>query len=186
MNVLDIIVLAVIALSGLMSFRVGLVREVFALGALLVGIFAALILTRAAAPKLPVFFESAAVTQVLAFVVIFLVIYLIVSLIGSLIARVIRSVKLGWADHLLGFVFGCLRGAVIGVLLLIAFILVLPAHHALLRESRAREMADGPIRVFAELLPARARTLIEERHAGAQERTAQPRGDEQQPRGLPL
>jgi len=191
MNLLDIILLAVVGLSGLMSLRVGLVREVFALGALLVGIFGALILTRAAAPKMPVFFESAAATQVLTFVVIFLVFYLITSLIGSVIARVIRSVKLGWADHLLGFVFGCARGSVIALLLLVGFILVLPARHPLLQQSHARALADGPIDVFAELLPGKARDLVVERHANLREAQApEKRGPadarRDTPQGVPL
>jgi len=188
MNVLDIILLAVVGLSGLMSFRVGLVREVFALGALLVGLLGALIVARAVAPSLPVFFESPAVTQVLAFVVIFLVFYLIVSLIGSVIARVIRSVKLGWADHLLGFVFGCTRGAVIAILLLVGFILVLPARHSLLQESRARALADAPIDALADLLPGHARRLVEERHAAVREAAEPERRAEERgaPRGIPL
>ena len=41
MNALDILLLALVVISGLLSLRLGLVREVFALGALLIGIFGA-------------------------------------------------------------------------------------------------------------------------------------------------
>ncbi|MBP7669041.1 MAG: CvpA family protein [Candidatus Eisenbacteria bacterium] len=185
MNLLDILILAVVGVSGLMSLRAGLVREVFSLGALLVGILTALILTRSVAPSLPVFFESQAVTQILAFLVIFLVVYLIISLVGSLIARVIRSIKLGWADHLLGLAFGFLRGAVIAVLLLVGFILVMPAGHRLLQESRARKLADGPIDVFADLLPGRARELVLTRHDAVLEAARRRQGGQDRPASSP-
>jgi len=187
MNVLDIVVLAVVGVSGLMSLRVGLVREVFALGALLVGILVALVLSRAVAPWMPIFFQSRAVTQILAFVVIFLVVYLVIALIGSVITRVVRSVRLSWADHLLGFAFGCVRGAVIAVLLMIGFILVLPANHGLLRNSRTLTLAGGAIELFAEFLPSGARDLVKERHAAVQALPAERSGGERTPaRGIPL
>ncbi|MCK4414520.1 MAG: CvpA family protein [Candidatus Eisenbacteria sp.] len=164
MNALDIIALAIIAASGLMSFRVGLIREVFALGALLVGLFGAVVLTRAVASRLPVFFDSPAVTEVLCFLALFLAVYLVVSLVGSMIARAIRSIRLGWLDHLLGFVFGCARGAIVVLLLLIGLTLVLPEGHPVLRQSHARALAGPSIELFAGLLPERAGALLQERH----------------------
>lgn len=164
MNALDIIALAIVAISGLMSFRVGLIREVFALGALLIGLFGAIVLTRGLAGQLPVFFDSQAVTQVLCFVVLFIAVYLIVSLIGSMIARAIRAIHLGWLDRLLGFLFGCARGALVVLLLIIGLTFVLPERHPLLERSHARALAGPAIELFAELLPERAGELLRERH----------------------
>jgi membrane protein required for colicin V production len=170
MNALDIIALAIIGISGLMSFRVGLIREVFALGALLIGLFGAFVLTRALAPQLPVFFDSAAVTEVLCFVVLFIAVYLVVSLVGSMIARAIRAIRLGWLDHLLGFVFGCVRGIIVVILLIIGLTLVLPERHPFLVESHARAFAGPSIELFADLLPERAGELLRERHGELRER----------------
>jgi membrane protein required for colicin V production len=164
MNAIDIVALAIIGISGVMSFRVGLIREVFALGALLIGLLGAIVLTRAAADYLPVFFESPAVTEVLCFLALFLIVYLVVSLVGSMIARAIRSIRLGWLDHLLGFVFGAARGAIVVLLLIIGLTYVLPERHPLLMESHARAAAGPTIELFAELLPERAGALLRERH----------------------
>ncbi len=165
MNALDILLLALIGISGVMSFRVGLLREVFALGALLIGILAGVVLSRAFAVTLPDLFGSRAVSQVVLFLVVFLVVYVIVSLIGGMIARAARSIHLGWADRLLGFLFGSLRGAILGMLLIIGLAIVLPAKHPLLAGSRGCALADQPIRIFSDLLPDRAREYLQERYA---------------------
>ena len=74
MNVLDIVVLVLVGISGIMSFRVGLIREVFALGALLIGLLAAVVLGRAYGSRIPDLVGAEWATQVLFFFVCFLVI----------------------------------------------------------------------------------------------------------------
>ena len=164
MNALDIVLLGLVAISGLMSLRLGLVREVFALSALLIGLFGAFLLARAFAPILPELFGSAAVTQVVFFLLCFLLLHVFISLVGAVVSRFLRAAALGWADHLLGFVFGVVRGTVLAILLLVGLSFVLPAHHPLFAGSRGCALADGPVRVFAELLPEKAREALQERY----------------------
>jgi membrane protein required for colicin V production len=168
MNLLDIILAALIFISGLMSLRVGLIREIFALGALLVGIFVAIVLTRALAPLLPDLLGSRVVTQVAFFLAVFLAVHILVSLVGTFSSKLIRAGHLGMLDRLLGFVFGCLRGAIVSVLIIIALAFVLPENHSLLLESRAVRLAGKPIEVFAGLLPDDARLALQKRQAGMQ------------------
>ena len=184
MNALDIVLLGLVVISGLLSLRLGLVREVFALGALLIGIFGAILLARAFAPLLPVLFGSAAVTQIIFFLVCFLVLHVFISLIGAGISRFLRSAKLGAVDHLFGFLFGLARGTVLAILLIVGLTFVLPAKHSLFAGSHGCAWADTPVRIFAELLPEKAGEFLRARYGSLRgsetpERTVAPvgRGD---------
>ncbi len=167
MNGLDIVLLAIIGVSGIMSVRVGLIREAFALGALLIGLLAAVVLGRSYAGSIPDVVGNPAATQVMFFLVSFLVVYLLVTLIGSMIARLVKNLHLGWADHLLGLAFGLLRGAIVALLLMTGLILVLPTllpkHPEILTKSAIYRASGGPLRVFAQVLPEKAAEALRER-----------------------
>ncbi|MBD3235175.1 MAG: hypothetical protein GF330_00535 [Candidatus Eisenbacteria bacterium] len=186
MNVVDVVVLAIIAISALLSLRVGLIRELFALGSLLIGIAGAAVLSRTYGNQIPDLLGNSVATQVAFFAVCFLGVYLLVGLIGRLIARTLRVMRLGAFDHLLGLVFGAVRGALIAFLLLALLVFILPQDHALLRGSHAYDYARGPLRSFAELLPDRAREVLRQRPK--LDRLLPSRGDggEDRPRGIPL
>jgi membrane protein required for colicin V production len=168
MNGLDIVLLAVIAASGIMSFRVGLIREAFSLGALLIGLLAGVVLGRTYGAAIPDVLGNAVATQVVFFLVCFLVVYLIVTLIGSAIARLVKNLHLHWADHLLGLAFGMLRGIIVVLFLLAGLILVmptlLPKHPDVLTGSAVFRAADVPLRVLAQVLPEKAAEALRERH----------------------
>ena len=164
MNALDIMLLVIIGISGLMSFRVGLIREAFALGALLIGLFAAVVLGRTFADRLPDVTGNEVATQVLFFFLCFLVVYLVVILLGAMIAKLTKTVHMRWFDHLLGFVFGSVRGAILGMLILAVLTLILPEENVLLARSRGYQAASGPLRVLAHLLPEKAEEAFHRRH----------------------
>jgi uncharacterized membrane protein required for colicin V production len=167
MNGLDILLLAIIAASGIMSFRVGLIREAFALGALLIGLLAAVVLGRSCGSLIPDVLGNPVATQVVFFVVCFLVTYVIVTLIGSAISRLVKNLHLHWADHLLGLAFGLLRGVIVVLLLLAGLTLVLPEllpkHPGVLNGSMVFRAADGPLQVVAQVLPEKAAEALRER-----------------------
>ncbi|MCK4306025.1 MAG: CvpA family protein, partial [Candidatus Eisenbacteria sp.] len=72
MNELDVVILVIVGISGLMSFRVGLIREVFALGALLIGLLGAVVIGRTYASQIPDFMGCAWATEILFFFICFL------------------------------------------------------------------------------------------------------------------
>jgi membrane protein required for colicin V production len=164
MNELDVVILVIIGVSGLMSFRVGLIREAFALGALLIGLLAAIVLGRVYGSEIPDLIGTRWATEVVFFLVCFLVFYLIVTLLGSMIAKLIKAMQLRWVDHLLGFLFGCVRGAILAVLILAALTLVLPERSTLLAHSSGYSLARGPLRVLARMLPEKAEEVLRRRH----------------------
>jgi membrane protein required for colicin V production len=120
MTWVDLVVLGVMALSGLLACMRGLVREVLSIGAW----FAAFVI----ASKLnPMGREIAArwihdqqIAATASFVVILLVALVVLKLIARWISRLVSGVGLGGIDRTLGLVFGLARGA---LLVIIAYIL---------------------------------------------------------------
>ncbi|MCK4303643.1 MAG: CvpA family protein, partial [Candidatus Eisenbacteria sp.] len=94
----------------------------------------------------------------------FLAFYLLVTLLGSMIVKLIKTIHLRWVDHLLGFTFGLLRGAILTVLVLGALTIVIPEGHPFLAQSVGYRMADGPLRVLGQMLPRAAEEILRERH----------------------
>ena len=122
MNWVDLVVLAVIVLSGLLAFMRGFVREALGLGA---WVIAALV-----AGPYGVFpymqpwarqqFTDPTLADTVAFAGVFLLVLIVLSIVASALSRAVQYSALGGLDRTLGLVFGLARGA---ALLAAAYIL---------------------------------------------------------------
>ena len=123
MNWVDLVVLAVLALSGLLAFARGLVREVLGLGAWVVAAFVAS--PYGAFPYVQPWvrqqFSDPTTADIVAFGGVFLVTLIVLWMIAGAVSSAIRGSALGGLDRTLGLVFGLVRGA---VLLAVAYVLV--------------------------------------------------------------
>jgi membrane protein required for colicin V production len=117
--VVDIVVIAVIALSALFAFIRGFLREILSIGAWV----AAGVATWFGLPLLRPFgrqyIEIELVADVATGVVIFVVVLVVASIISHFLTRGVRESALGPLDRSLGLLFGIFRGAVIVCLLLL-------------------------------------------------------------------
>ncbi len=119
MTVFDYAVLAVMAASLLLGLWRGLVSEVLALAAWVAAFFAARAVAPSMAPLFAHFTHEAALQYVAAFVAVFIGVLLVFVIARVLMSKLLRAVGLGWADRLLGMLFGIARGLLI-VLLAVA------------------------------------------------------------------
>ncbi len=115
MNWVDLVVLAVLALSGLLALMRGLVREVLGVGA---WVGAALVASPYGAfPYVQPFarqhISDPTIADVVAIAAVFLAMLVIFWIVASAIGNAIRGSVLGGLDRTLGFVFGLVRGAVL-------------------------------------------------------------------------
>jgi membrane protein required for colicin V production len=117
MNIVDVGILAVVGLSGFLGLLRGAVREVMALGSLLLGVLVALYGYPDLAHPLGRWIDDPLLAQAAAFFAILLVFWIVFALIGWLLRRLLRFLRLGWADRIGGLVFGIARGAVLVSLL---------------------------------------------------------------------
>ena len=120
MNAFDVAIVAVIALSALFAFARGIIREVIALGAWVVGFIAAIAYAGALANAFTWLNMTPVATQALAFVLILVIALIVGALIARVLAGLIRAIGLGFMDRILGLVFGVARGLIV----VVAFALV--------------------------------------------------------------
>jgi membrane protein required for colicin V production len=120
MNLVDLLVIAIIAISALLGLSRGFVREMLGLGAWLVAAYGAFRLGPQLLPFANRTLGNPDIAGIAAYAVAFIVLLIVLSLAANLIGRIVRLSALGGLDRTLGLVFGAVRGA---VLLIAAYIL---------------------------------------------------------------
>ena len=113
MNWVDLVVLAVIALSGLLAFMRGLVREVLGLGAWLIAAFVASSygVFPFVQPWMRGQFSDPTTADIVAFGGVFVVSLIVLWMVAATVGAMVRGSFLGGLDRTLGLVFGLARGA---------------------------------------------------------------------------
>jgi membrane protein required for colicin V production len=129
MTWVDFAVLGVIAVSALLAFMRGLVREVLGIGAWVGAGLAAAWGLPLARPKFHQWFGASPWADPIAFVAIFVVVLIVLLLIAHAIGRMVRGSPLGGLDRTLGLVFGLVRGAALVILAYIVGGMVVPMDH---------------------------------------------------------
>jgi membrane protein required for colicin V production len=129
MTWVDLAVLGVLAVSGVLAFLRGLVREVLGIGAWIGAVMAAVEALPAARNLVRKWVTEPAWVDPIAFLAVFLVTLIVLSVIARMIGRLVRGSALGGVDRTLGLVFGLARGAVIVILAYIVGGLVIPLDH---------------------------------------------------------
>ncbi len=121
MNYLDIVVIAIVLISGLLALARGMVRELLSVAGWIAAAFATLYgfgYTRPLAREwIPITWAADAAAGLS----IFLVTLVLVTLLSSMIAKRVQNSRFSALDRSLGFLFGILRG---GVLLSLAYLLM--------------------------------------------------------------
>mgnify|MGYP001547231626 CR=1 FL=1 len=129
MTPVDIAIVAVIALSALVSLVRGAVREVISLAAWVVSFAIALMYADTVARHFAGLVHVPWLRYVLSFVLLLVTAVLLASLAGRLLAMAVKSSGLGWTDRLLGMVFGLARGLIV-VAVLTVLIGAMPVQQA--------------------------------------------------------
>ncbi len=119
-SLLDWIILVILTASIVTSAIKGFVREVLGLISVLAGALLASWFYRSVAGMFKDVVRTENLALFLGFSVIFLATLVAGFVIIWLITRVMKSVKLQWADRLLGAAFGFVRGWLIGAVILLA------------------------------------------------------------------
>ena len=119
MTILDIIILLVLVAAFIFGVMKGIIRQVFGLLALFLGVYCAFKFSYWAGGYIAEWFHtSEALTQGIAFALTFTVVVVAVILIGKIAARLVSLAALGLFDKILGGVFGLLKFACILCVLL--------------------------------------------------------------------
>ncbi len=127
MNPLDWLLAVLLTYSVIRAILRGFFQEAFALGGLILGFLLACWFYRGLATDLRGLINSPQIAQLAAFLLILAITMIVAGLLGKLLRHTASAVGLGFADRLLGAIFGLVRGAILGVALLLAITAFLPA-----------------------------------------------------------
>jgi membrane protein required for colicin V production len=177
MNLLDMIVIGVVLISGLFAFARGFVKEALSVVAWVGAAFAALHGLPYAAPMAERFLPKGPVADAAAGFVVFLVALVVLSFITSAIASHVKKSALSAVDRTLGLVFGLVRGLALVCLGYIALSWALPAGEhpqpTWIAEARTRPLLENGAKQLRQLVPAayleRAGSKVNEARRAAQQ-----------------
>lgn len=125
-NIIDLIVLAVLLLSGIFAFARGLVKEVLSIVSWVGAAFATFYGFYYVAAFTRRFIDSPMIADAVAGGGLFLVSLFALSFVSGLISNRVRESTVGSVDRTLGFVFGLVRGFVLISLAYLALSWALP------------------------------------------------------------
>ncbi|HVW09353.1 MAG TPA: CvpA family protein [Bryobacteraceae bacterium] len=126
MNWLDYVLIAILAFSTLQSFRRGFSREIISLSATVIGFVLGMWFYGSAGLLVSRWISSPRIANLAGFLLVFVAVVLVGAIVGAIVRKFLSAVGLSFFDRLLGALFGLLRGALIAVALLTAWIAFAP------------------------------------------------------------
>ena len=135
-DMLDVGIIILIVLSAIIGLIRGFVKEALSLATWVAAFAFALIYVKPLAEALPFAVQSEVARMGIAFAIIFFSVLVIGAIINHLLSSVVSSIGLGGVDHVLGGVFGVLRGGLIITLLVILMGLTALPAQSWWKESR--------------------------------------------------
>lgn len=128
MHWIDVGILAVIAISSVISMTRGFVREALSLAGWVAAFWIALSFSQQLADLILInYISTPSVRIIIAFVSLFFITIILTAMINSVTSRVVRKTGLSGTDRVIGIGFGMVRGVVIvGILVLLASLTNLP------------------------------------------------------------
>lgn len=146
---MDYAIIGLLAITGVVGFRRGLLRQIVELAGLLFGVMLALYLTGGLVQDYAGAAAEWRITPPLVFITIVGVTMLVAGVVGRIAAEVVEVTFFGWFDHVGGALAGIGKGA------LWLSILITVVLHLNLSPGVEREVADSKLGPpLTDLLPA--------------------------------
>jgi membrane protein required for colicin V production len=162
MNILDILFIAVIVISIVLSMMKGLTREIFALAGIVVGIVVAGKTFGNGAILLQQWLP-AQVARPIAFAIITILVNILINFGGIIIQKIMKIVMLGWIDNLGGIIFGVVRGLLlVGVAIVVLLKFPVGASKELMDSSNIIPAFKTILHLICLLLPPEFLSAVED------------------------
>jgi membrane protein required for colicin V production len=130
MNWLDIVLLLILIVSVVTSFRKGFSREVIGLVAVIAALLAGSWFYGTAGSFLAPYLSSRALANLLGFLLVFGIVMLAGAAVSAVLGRFLKVTGLSIFDHILGAGFGVVRGLVVAVAMILALMAFTPGEQA--------------------------------------------------------
>jgi|HigsolmetaAR206D_1030411.scaffolds.fasta_scaffold08447_3 membrane protein required for colicin V production len=161
MNWLDISMLVILALFTVLGIYWGLIRQVLAIGGLIVGIIAAGRYGPEVAAWLTSFTNDDILTGWLGFIIVLIGVSAAASIIASILRVFVGLLFLGWVDHMLGGVLGFIQASLACITILaLSTIYPLPGISQAIHESQLGSIFLAASSSIALLLPEHLQLIL--------------------------
>ncbi|HEY2015746.1 MAG TPA: CvpA family protein [Bryobacteraceae bacterium] len=155
MNWLDVVLIVILGVSILTSFRKGLTREVIGLVSVVLALALGIGLYGTAGSLLEPYLNSSATAHFCGFVIVFFSVLLLGAVVSHVLGRFLKVTGLSILDHALGAGFGAVRGVLIAVALIMAIMAFSPSNRPpeSVVQSRTAPYVVDAARVVAAAAP---------------------------------
>jgi membrane protein required for colicin V production len=181
LNWLDYVLILILGFSAVQSLRRGLTREVIGLIAAVAAIFLGMWFYARAGSLVQrwsgEWIGSERAANFVGFLMVVFAVLLLGAMVGSIVRRFVKAVGLSFFDRLLGAVFGLIRGALIAIALLTAYIAFGPradpktAPAAVVHSQIAPVLLDAS-GLFVDAAPAKLKRSFREVYDNATNKSA--------------
>jgi len=151
MNWLDIVIIVVAVLLGLAGLRQGIIKTVFGIAGLIVGI----VLAGRYYDELAALLSSSGATwaNIAAYAIILIATLIVAGVIGWFVAKLVHLVLLGWLDRLVGCVLGVFIGGLLCAAVLAIVVKYYPGTAAVISQSGVAKFLMEGFPLLLDLLP---------------------------------
>ena len=153
LNYLDIVFIIIISAFSIYGLIRGFVKEIVSIISIVLGLYIAIHWYGEAARYLA-FLRDQNLQNILGFIIVFIGASLILSLIGKLVSLALKDINLGCIDHLLGLVFGFVKGVVVVCVILLVLVSFLPPSNKVLAESQLTPAIISLTKTIAAFSPS--------------------------------
>jgi membrane protein required for colicin V production len=154
----DLVIIAILALSALLAFMRGFVREVLSIGAWIGAALATIYGFPILQPFARKYIEVALFADIATGVAIFVVALIILTILSHALSRNVRDSALGAVDRSLGLLFGLVRGAVLVCLAYLVMAWAIPQEDrpVWIAEARTLPLVQQGADLLLKILPESA------------------------------
>jgi membrane protein required for colicin V production len=154
-NWLDVVLVLILLISIVTSFRKGLTREVIKLVSVVLAIILGVWLYGFVGAHLLPYLSSPAVANFAGFAIVFCGVMLLGSLVGFVVGKFLKVTGLSLFDHVLGAGFGMVRGILISVALVMGIVAFAQGERPpdSVVESRVAPYVGEAARIMAAMAP---------------------------------
>ncbi len=135
MNILDILIAVIVGFCLIRGIFRGIIKEVTSIFGVFIGFFVAYNYYPVVTHFLARFLANESYLNIISFFSVFTVVFLAVGLVGVILKRLFRAVALGWADRILGAIFGLVKAILIISVLLVPLMTFLPQKSPVMKDS---------------------------------------------------
>ncbi len=136
MNLLDYVLLTILAYCLIRGVFRGLIKELSSIVGVLGGFYAAYTYYPIVVTHLSRWITNTGYLNTISFLLIFTLLYLLVSIAGVIIKYLMNIAFLGWMDRFSGAIFGALKGCLITAVVILALTTFLPPKTPVVEGSR--------------------------------------------------